>query len=319
MVESEVLLPEFGHAGDLQPRLALQALDVLEGGVQHQVDLARGQGRQPRGVALDDDELHFRDVAVARVGAAPPACVALQHGADVGLVAGELVRAGAVGVADRERFLLAVVVLGLLHAVALAPGLAHDGDVLQLLRQHGVGRLQQHVHGERVHHPRAGDALELEGALRVATQRPLDREDHVVGRHRAAVVETHLGPQPETPAARLRLLPGRGQCRFEPELRVAPDQRFIHLVGHARVVQQRDGVRVLRLGVEGAGDAQGLGRNGAAGQGQQQDETSDHAVLRSRTARAASRKSFRMGCPSSCSSCRRPSAMNSGCHCMPNT
>jgi hypothetical protein len=54
----------------------LQALDVLVGRVEHQVDLARGQRGQPRGVALHGDEADLLQVAVRAVGPAPPARVA---------------------------------------------------------------------------------------------------------------------------------------------------------------------------------------------------------------------------------------------------
>ena len=167
------------------------------------------------------------------------------------------------------RLLLAVEVLRLLHAVLLAPGLAHHRHHQQLLGQHRVGGVELEVDGQRVDLLHRPDALEREGALRGGPLRPLDREDGVVGGERAAVVEGDAGAQREAPGGRPGHLPAGGQRGFELEVCVAVEQGVVDLQGHPRVVQQGHRMRVHGLRVEGAGHAQhaGRGRRGRRRQG----------------------------------------------------
>ena len=252
--------------------VGLQPRDVLVGRVQHHVDLARGQRGQPRGVGLDGDPAHLLQVAVARVGPAPPAVVAAQQGAHVGLVALQPHRAGAVGVADGVGLLLGVEVLRLRHAVLLAPGLAHDRHELQLLGQHGVGRLELDLHASagRACAPRSTPLswkARCEGGA-IARSSENTTSSAVKG---VPSWKLDARAQPEAPARGRRHLPGHGQRRLELELLVAADQRLVDLEHHARVVQQRQRMRVHGLRVEGRGDAQRGGVRGAAGQQEQRE------------------------------------------------
>ena len=222
--------------------------------VDHEVDLARDQRGEPSGVRLNHDVDRLVDVAAA----APPIPVRDQSRADIGFVRLELVGPGAVGVAYRVGFLPGVVVLRFHDAVRRAPPLAHHGDIDQLLGQDRVGRGEQDIDGQIVDLARFHDATELEGALRILMQRALDGERDVVGSELRAVVELHPGAKLEAPAFRLELLPRYGKRSLDREVAVAKHQRLVDLTGHACLVLQRQCVRIERLRVEAAGEAQRL-------------------------------------------------------------
>ena len=245
---------------------------VLERRVEHEIDLARAECGQPRRVGADAGEGHVVEVARALVGPAPPGVVALERDAHVGLVALEPERAGAHRIAHREHLLLAVEVLRLLGAVLRAPGLAHHRHVLQLLGPHRVGRGEHEVDRLLVDLLDGGQAAQRERALRRRPLRALDREDRVVGGERRAVVELDAAAQLEAPGRRVDHLPRLGQRRLELELLVARDQAVVDLERHARVVQQRQRVRVHRLRVERAGDAQRGGVGGEAERGERAEQ-----------------------------------------------
>jgi hypothetical protein len=81
--------------------------------------------------------------------------------------------------------------------------------------------------------------------------------------------------QLEAPGGRVDHLPRGGQRRLELEALVARDQAVVDLERDARVVQQRQRVRIHRLRVERAGHAQAGGRGGG---GNRQQRDGQHAT-----------------------------------------
>ena len=203
LVETEILRSDIGGVGELESSFLLQTRDVLEGGIDDEVDLARDQRRHPRRVGLDDDVDRLVDIAAL----APPIRVGDQHGAGVGFVALEPVGPGAVGVANRVGLLPRIVILRLDDPVRRGPRLAHDADVHEFFRQHGIGRGEQEVDGQIVDLARRLDTTQLEGPLRVLGQRPLDRKHDVVGGEGGSVVKLDSRAELEAPPFRLQVLP----------------------------------------------------------------------------------------------------------------
>jgi hypothetical protein len=97
---------------------------------------------------------------------------------------------------------------------------------------------------------------QLERALRGLCQRTLDGEHDIVGGERRSVVELHSGTQLEAPRPCIHRLPGHRQRGLELEVAIASDQRLIDLRGDARLVQQRERMRIHALRVERARQAQ---------------------------------------------------------------
>ena len=248
LVETEILRSDIGGVGELESSFLLQTRDVLEGGIDDEVDLARYQRRHPRRVGLDDDVDRLVDIAAL----APPIRVGDQHGAGVGFVALEAVGPGAVGVANRVGLLPRIVILRLDDPVRRGPRLAHDADVHEFFRQHGVGRGEQEVDGQIVDLARRLDTTQLEGPLRILGQRPLDRKHDIVGGERCAIVKLDPGAELEAPAFRFHVLPRYGERGLEREIAVAAHQRIVNLTDHARVVLQCQRMRIHRLRVERA-------------------------------------------------------------------
>ena len=157
----------------------LDAGDVLQGRIEHEVDLARDQRGHARRRLLDRrvDQL----VGIGReVLGAPVGRVLGHHRLHVGIALLQRVGPGAHGVAHRVGLFLVLVALRLGDVVLLRPRLGHDQDRGGVVGQDGVGPVGDDVHGERI------DRLHL-----------LDRGD--VGaevrrrRQRAVVAE---GPRP---------------------------------------------------------------------------------------------------------------------------
>ncbi len=123
----------------------LQPVDVLHRHVLHEIDLARQQRRDARGVGLDHEIGDVGD-AERNFALAPVGVVALEHGAHVLLARHQRVGAGAVGVADGEVVLLGLVVLHRDGVVRLRPLLVHHEQVGEVVGQQRVGPLGLDVH-----------------------------------------------------------------------------------------------------------------------------------------------------------------------------
>ena len=193
--------------------------------------------------------------------AAPVAGVALKREADLGLVVDELEGAGA----DR---------------VGAKVGAAFFGDVLgrnnhgavagQFGQQHGVGVLQQKVHGVGVDHHDFFDrvVVRLLGALfALVTQQAVERELDGLGVERLAVMELDPFAQREAQlGVVVQKLPLGRQAGHQFHIGGAHDQAVKHLAAHSapRHQEGRDRVPVARVLVDG--DVQRAGGMGACGQ-----------------------------------------------------
>ena len=162
----------------------------------------------------------------------------------------------------------------------LSPGLAHHRDQHHLVRQHRVGRGELEFDGRVVDLLDRADALELERALRRRGHGALQREHRIVGGEGRAVVEHHTRPQLEAPGRRVERLPRHGERAFELELLVVVDQRLVDLRDDARLVQQRQRMRINRLRIEAAGDAQRRGtRAEAHGECKDAEQSFEHQMI----------------------------------------
>ncbi len=148
-------------------------------------------------------------------------------------------------------------------AALLDASSGHDAHAVhgQHLEKRGIGPDQANAHrprGDRLH---AGQILTPSGgvglgvldheevgvdqAARAATERATDRESHVLGVQRGAVVEAHAGPQAEVvDAAVAGDCPGFGERRDDVQRRVGADERVEDLVHGQRLV---DRIAVQRI------------------------------------------------------------------------
>jgi hypothetical protein len=189
---------------DLDVRILLQARDVLRRGIEHEVDLAREERGDARGILLDRQVDDLVDVALVP---APPVGVLHHHGLHVGVAALEDVRPRAVGVARGEGLLLAGEILGLEHVVLGRPRLAHHADLGEPGDQHRRGAVGDDVHGEVVDLLHFLDVADVGAEARGLHLRTGDGEHDVVGGEGRAVVELHVGAQLETHHRRAHALP----------------------------------------------------------------------------------------------------------------
>jgi hypothetical protein len=123
--------------------------------------------------------------------------------------------------------------------------------------------------------------------VRILGQRARDREYDVVRSKRRPVVELDIGPKLETPSLGVDLFPRGRQRWLDREIAVASHQRLVDLADHAGLVKQRQRVRIERLRIEGAGEAQCLRPERAGGQERrQQYQGEPHRAQAADTARS---------------------------------
>ena len=231
--------------------------DVLDRNRLDDVDFAREQGGDARGVGADRREDDFLEIML---GLAPPVRVGLEHGLHAGLMALDGEGAGAIGIErgiarrgrGRRRRRRGVVRLG--------PLLVHDVPGIPLIMQNGIGRGQDEIDGVVVDL----DDLDVGGdaglQVRALGANAVGREHHVVGGEGVAVLEFDALAQMEAPAGRLRRFPSVRPARDDLQILVARDQAFIDLAE-----MRMGGGLVERIGIERfevalVGVAQGLGR-----------------------------------------------------------
>ena len=111
-------------------------------------------------------------------------------------------------------------------------------------------------------------------------QRALDREYDVVRREWRAVVKLDAGSKLEAPALGLELLPRDRERGLHREVAVAKDQRLVDLADDASLVLQRQRVRIQRLRIEPAGEAQRFRREGQCGQASGNEHHADRGRRR---------------------------------------
>ncbi len=246
---------------------AVDARDVLRRHREDQVDIAGQERRHPGRIAGDRAEL---DPGQVVAGLAPPALVRLEHGEAVDVALDHLERAGAVGV---QVGIVARVAVGGRDGgiMGLGPRLRHDEDQRQALQQHRIGRRGDQLHRVVVDlaHRRQLGHVGLHG--RALVRRALEREHHVVGGERRAVVERHALAQGKAPGGGIDRGPGCREPRLQDEIGVAQHQALVdvalHGIGQGLVVA----MRVEPQDVAGGGVAEGF-RIGAGRGTQQQDQ-----------------------------------------------
>ena len=192
------------------------------------VDLTRLQGRVPRGVVVDDDDLDTIIVAAVRV---PVGCVLLERVADARLFLDDLVRSGA----DAG-----------IRVVDAALGLNHEVIVCKKERQVGVRASHRQDDVVAI----SLDVLDAlhdakRAGLGVFVRVTLERGNHVVGGHVGAVMELHALTDRQSPfgavgvrgerlgKARLELVVGRD--RHDRVAPLAVDREGHRTVGQTRI------------------------------------------------------------------------------------
>ena len=257
--EDGAVLRPFQH---LQVGRLLDACQVLQAGVDHEINFTREQRRRARGIGLDGGVDDLGQVGGV-LALAPPVRVGLQHHALVGRPLLELVGAGAQRVAVGKGFVLGLDVLGLDRLVLLGPGLAHDAQLGQLVHQHGVGQLGMDVDGVGIDLFHAVNALGVDGEVGAFGLGALQRELGIVGRELAAVAELHALAQRQAQLCGLDELPLGSERRLGLEgLAVVFDQRVVHRAVHGVVHAHVLGVDVPRRNVHRTGPAEGFGLHG---------------------------------------------------------
>jgi hypothetical protein len=150
----------------------------------------------------------------------------------------------------------------------LAPLLAQDVQGGELVRQDGERRLGLDLDRVVVDLAHFLDVVDVALQVRAFAGGALEREHHVVGGERRAVVELHALAQLEAPDRGRGLLPGGGQRRRQAQVLVAADQWLEHVAGHGQLQRLVERVRVHRQRVALVGDAHRLRLRG----GGQRDE-----------------------------------------------
>lgn len=272
LVHAEEDRPQFRRLPDLHVRRLFDPVDVLRRHRVKHVELAREQRRDAGRGVLDPVEIGLVDIDRRLLGA-PPVRVLDQHRLHVGLAVLEHERAGAVRVAGGEALLVLGEVGGAGGVVRLAPCLRHDRDRRQVVGQDRVRPVGDEIDGEIVDLLYLLHRRQRAGEVGAGMGRPVEREHHVVGGERGAVMELDPLAQLEPPGGRIGLLPFGGEPGLELHLAVPPQQRLVK----ALVEQQQKGflprIWVHRVGIAVIGPAKGLGLgspNGTKG-GQQRD------------------------------------------------
>ena len=226
LVHAEEDGAQFRALQHLGVRAGIDARDILDRNRLDDVDLARQQRRDARGVGADRREDDLLEIVL---GLAPPVRVGLEHGLDAGLVALDREGAGAVGVergkarrgrgGRRRRD----------GVVRLGPFLVHDVPGIPLRIQNGIGRGQDEVDGVVVDLDDLGVGGNAGLQVRALGADAVGGEDHVVGGEGVAVVELDALAQMEAPARRLRRFPAFRQAGNDLQILVARDQALIDM------------------------------------------------------------------------------------------
>ncbi len=162
----------------------------------------------------------------------PPLREFLQDRGHFGVALHQRVRPGAVLEARCVGLLGALVVLGPGDVVLLAPRAVHDAHGVHVLEEDRAGHrsvrldLDRVVVGAARLADRHGEHLEV-GAGHLGAG---DREHHIVGGHRRAVVEDHALADVEPPERRIHLLPRRRERGDQAKLLVAHREALEDLV-----------------------------------------------------------------------------------------
>ena len=231
--------------------------DILDRNRLDDVDFAREQGGDARGVRADRGEDDFLEVMLRL---APPVRVGLVDGLDAGLMALDGERAGAVGVERGKARRRCRGGRGLDGVVRLGPLLVHDVPGIPLRIENGIGRGQDEVHRVVVDLDNLGAAGNAGLQVRALFLDAFRRENHVVGREGVAVLEFYALAQMEPPAGRLRCFPALRQRRDDLQVPVAGHQALEDMseMGVGGTLVQRVGVERFEIALVGI--AQGLGR-----------------------------------------------------------
>ena len=231
--------------------------DILDRNRLDDVDFAREQGGDARGVRADRREDDFLEVMLRL---APPVRVGLEHGLDAGLMAFDGEGAGAVGVERGKARRRCRGGRRLDGVVRLGPLLVHDVPGIPLRIENGIGRGQDEVHRVVVDLDDLGAAGNAGLQVRALLLNAIRRENHVVGGEGVAVLEFHALAQMEPPAGRLRRFPAFRQRRDDLQVPVAGHQAFEDMseMGVGGALVQRVGVERFEVALVGV--AQGLGR-----------------------------------------------------------
>jgi hypothetical protein len=149
-----------------------------------------------------------------------------------------------------------------LRAVLLGPGLRQDGDLRQLVDEDRirVAGLELDLEIAELAHLLERGEMPLE--VRALAGRARDREQDVVGREGAAVVELHARPELHADDRRLHVAPAGGERRLELQRAVAPDQRLVDAVREREQERLVARVRIHRVRIAVISEAQRLSRDG---------------------------------------------------------
>ena len=142
--------------------------------------------------------------------------------------------------------------------MGLRPGLAHDEEVGEVVRQNQIRAMGADMHRERIdgHHLLDGGQQRLH--LRTGGLGPFEREHHIGRGERGAIVEFHVGAQFELPdGGIIGLFPVGGNGPLQRVVGQPDEQRLVHLVQQVEVQAHVDGMRVERGGIGRAGPADG--------------------------------------------------------------
>ncbi len=223
LVPAEGQIPQH-HAGAMSYAVALGPGMVHASGqlrVHHGHNSRPALGFQPPLyllAGLDLFQAYFREIGLS----APIAAMGLEHQTAVLLLPGPDQGAGPHrGEAETFRPQLGEQFLG------------HDEDRDQFVEQQREGPLGGDADAPLVQGLDGGDVYEIgpEGRGRIL-HGPLQGEDHILGRQRAAVVEHHAGPEVEDPGIGIRRLPVLGQQGHDPHPVVELHQPLVDIGLH---------------------------------------------------------------------------------------
>ena len=262
----------------LQPGEALERRDALAGQVGHQIHLALFQGAQP--VVVGGNGLVNDGIGITRKTAGiPPVRVALQLQRQAGGPAfGHAIGAGAVGVSGGITTAAGPGSQYGLGSVGPCPASVHDPCIGQDTRQQRHRFVQHDVDGVLVDASHAAHAGQ-HGAQRAAGAfQALQRELHVFGRERAAVMKAHALAQVEAPDDRGEQFPALGQRRFDLQPGRVAGQRLVDVLQHG--LDLRMGLRMrIQRGDLGLGRPAQRGRAGGQGSSHQAGQQQGTAGL----------------------------------------
>ena len=262
----------------LKPWDERDPLEILQRRGRDQVELARQQGRDARGVRLHRLELDAGEVVL---GLVPPVRVDHEGRAGIGLVGFDLEGARADGRGRCRGGDAGGDVAGLQGAVGLHPFLVEDVDAGEIVEKKRVGAVGDDIDREVVDLFRLDHGREVAAGAGAGIEDAADRGDDVIRGEGIAVVELHVPAQLEAPGVRLHRLPAHRQRGLQLQSAAAAHQRIEDVVQHARREALRMGIGIERRDVRGRGPPQGLGlcrhpHQGAGGDGQAGSKSGFH-------------------------------------------